>query len=122
VGKRGSEEWLIINRRALADPFIAFQPPMVIVLDPFAFSFKNAIIILTSNLGSSAILDNMGTDMGQQDIKDMVMGYVSERGPYTRALLGWERIGACRLGVSCCFIQLGQLSSCCIPLEVKSIP
>ena len=89
---------------------------------PPAFSFKNAIIILTSNLGSSAILDNMGTDMGQQDIKDMVMGYVSERGPHTRALLGWERIGACRHGASCCFSQLGQLSSCCIPLEVKFIP
>ena len=40
-------------------------------------SFKNAIIILTSNLGSAAILETMGLGMDQQGVKDMVMGYVS---------------------------------------------
>lgn len=37
-------------------------------------SFKNSIIILTSNLGSQAILDN--AESGKKDVKDMVMQYV----------------------------------------------
>lgn len=37
-------------------------------------SFKNAIIILTSNLGSGAILENMDADKNQ--VKDIVMSYV----------------------------------------------
>lgn len=63
----------------LAPWLITSYPPPSDVVRCTA-SFKNAIIILTSNLGSSAILENMGTDMNQQGVKDMVMGYVSEIG------------------------------------------
>ncbi len=39
-------------------------------------SFKNAIIILTSNLGSGAILESMGMGMDSKGVKDMVMAAV----------------------------------------------
>lgn len=66
-------------------------------------SFKNAIIIMTSNMGSQAILEGSGRD---EDVKNTVMSLVSLQPCFAMACTAAFALQACAPQVSCASVVL----------------